>query len=128
MPQPKDLSAALDKLWTQYWPLIRERLAVLRQGVEMLERDELEDELRLDAASAAHKLAGSLGTFGIASGTHDARALEEALLANDSSLEQTARQLQALFQSLSSAIDAKQKSLTPVAVGDRRGDADPQIE
>lgn len=128
MAEPKDLAAALDKLWTQYWPLTQERLGVIRQAMEMRARDELEDGSRIEAASAAHKLAGSLGTFGIASGTRDARAIEEALLASEGQLTRTASDLRLLFQSLSRAVEAKHRSLAPVAIGDRRGDADPQVE
>jgi len=60
-------------LWIKSRPTIEAR-------VELLERasvaDPLGDELRAEAHSVAHKLAGSLGMFGFPEGTRVARELE----------------------------------------------------
>jgi HPt (histidine-containing phosphotransfer) domain-containing protein len=53
-----------------------ERLGILAQAAAALEEQRLSDSLRLKAEQAAHKLAGSLGTFGFAEGTALARAIE----------------------------------------------------
>jgi HPt (histidine-containing phosphotransfer) domain-containing protein len=53
-----------------------ERLGVLAQATAALEEHRLSDSLRLRAEQEAHKLAGSLGTFGFAEGTVLARAIE----------------------------------------------------
>jgi HPt (histidine-containing phosphotransfer) domain-containing protein len=53
-----------------------ERLGVLEQAMVALEEHRLSDSLRLRAEQEAHKLAGSLGTFGFAQCTPLARAVE----------------------------------------------------
>jgi HPt (histidine-containing phosphotransfer) domain-containing protein len=53
-----------------------ERLGVLAQATAALEEQRLSASLRLKAEQEAHKLAGSLGTFGYAQGTALARAIE----------------------------------------------------
>jgi len=71
-----DLSAALDQLWMQFLPQIEERVAVLESASAALTEGELKDDLRAAAHSAAHKLAGVLGTFGLTRGTVLAREAE----------------------------------------------------
>jgi HPt (histidine-containing phosphotransfer) domain-containing protein len=53
-----------------------ERLGVLEQAMAALEEHRLSDSLRLRAEQEAHKLAGSLGSFGFAGCTALARAIE----------------------------------------------------
>ncbi len=67
---------ALDQLWVKFQPQIEERLAVLEAASRALAEGALSDAQRSDAASAAHKLAGVLGTFGLAEGTELARRAE----------------------------------------------------
>jgi len=74
-PQP-DLSAALDRLWQQFLPQIQERVTVLESAGLALSDLKLSDEQREEAKSAAHKLAGVLGTFGLTRGTVLAREAE----------------------------------------------------
>jgi HPt (histidine-containing phosphotransfer) domain-containing protein len=77
-----DLSAALDRLWVRFLPEISERVSVIESAVRMLDVAPLTDEQKQAAGSAAHKLAGVLGTFGLHRGTELARELELALSAS----------------------------------------------
>jgi HPt (histidine-containing phosphotransfer) domain-containing protein len=67
---------AVAELWARFRPTIMERLGVLAQATAALEEHRLSDSLRLRAEQEAHKLAGSLGSFGFADCTPLARAIE----------------------------------------------------
>ena len=67
---------AMNQLWIRFLPQMEERLAVLESANRAFAEDALPDELRGDAAAAAHKLAGVLGTFGLEKGTELAREAE----------------------------------------------------
>lgn len=71
-----DLSAALDRLWARFLPEIRERVNVIEAAAQALAVGTLSTEQKEAAASAAHKLAGVLGTFSLHRGTELARTLE----------------------------------------------------
>lgn len=71
-----DLNEALDRLWKQFLPQIEERVAVLEAAGMNLAKGGLPDDQRDSAQSAAHKLAGVLGTFGLTRGTVLAREAE----------------------------------------------------
>jgi HPt (histidine-containing phosphotransfer) domain-containing protein len=75
-PQP-DLTNALDQLWLQFRPQMEERLTTLEAAAIALIANSLSLEHCSAAASAAHNLAGVLGTFGLAPGTDLARQLEQ---------------------------------------------------
>lgn len=77
------VSAILDQLWVKFLPQLLERVTVIEQAAAALEHGNLSADLRAAAHSAAHKLAGSLGTFGVQTGTNLAREAE-SLLAGDS--------------------------------------------
>lgn len=67
---------AVAELWARFRPRIMESLGVLEQAMVALEEHRLSDSLRLKAEQEAHKLAGSLGTFGFAQCTPLARGIE----------------------------------------------------
>jgi DNA-binding response OmpR family regulator/HPt (histidine-containing phosphotransfer) domain-containing protein len=71
--------ASMAALWKQFRGTMLERLEVLESvGVDVLEGDAAEDRLE-DAHHAAHKLHGSLGTFGLRQGSELASELEELI-------------------------------------------------
>jgi HPt (histidine-containing phosphotransfer) domain-containing protein len=70
------LSAALDRMWLQYLPQMRERVAVLETAAQDFAENHLSIEQHEAASAAAHKLAGVCGTFGLTRGTVLARELE----------------------------------------------------
>jgi HPt (histidine-containing phosphotransfer) domain-containing protein len=67
----------LASLWEKNLPVLRERLDALDTAAKAAEKSSLTSEQRHEAASTAHKLAGSLGMFGYPKGTDLARALEQ---------------------------------------------------
>jgi HPt (histidine-containing phosphotransfer) domain-containing protein len=71
-----DLAVAMNRLWTQFLPQLEARVAVLQAAGDALGRGTLAIAEREQAGSAAHKLAGVLGTFGLAEGTALAREAE----------------------------------------------------
>ncbi len=72
----QNLSQALDRLWMQFLPQMRERIEVIEAANAALAADALTIDQRGQANSAAHKLAGVLGTFGLTRGTVLAREAE----------------------------------------------------
>jgi HPt (histidine-containing phosphotransfer) domain-containing protein len=69
----------LAALWERNLPVLQERLARLDAASEAAVTGKLTPAMREDAASTAHKLAGSLGMFGYPRGTEFARKLEVLL-------------------------------------------------
>lgn len=70
------MADALARLWARFLPEMLERVRVLESAATALVSGSLTDEERAAAAAAAHKLAGVLGTFGLAEGTELAREAE----------------------------------------------------
>lgn len=62
---------------------ISDRLAVLEQATNALREGKLGDQLRSRAEQEAHKLAGSLGSFGFAEGSRLAKEIEQMLQTNN---------------------------------------------
>ena len=100
-PQPQ-LNEALDRLWKQFFPQIEERVATLESASRALTAGKLSDDQRVAAHSAAHKLAGVLGTFGLTKGTILAREAE--LLYSGDTDPALAPQLAAIAAELASMI------------------------
>lgn len=74
--QQAQLSEALSRLWQQFLPQMEERMAALEAANQALSEGKLTVDQRVAANSAAHKLAGVLGTFGLTRGTVLAREAE----------------------------------------------------
>jgi HPt (histidine-containing phosphotransfer) domain-containing protein len=70
------MSEALDRMWARFLPQMRERVASLDATAQAFAAGTLSVERQEEAQSAAHKLAGVLGTFGLTRGTDLARELE----------------------------------------------------
>ena len=70
------VSETLDRMWTRFLPDIRDRVSVLESAAAAAADNRLSAPLRADAHAAAHKLAGTLGTFGLMRGTELARHFE----------------------------------------------------
>jgi HPt (histidine-containing phosphotransfer) domain-containing protein len=81
--QAEKLQEMLQAMWRASRPAILERVQTIRDAEKMLAAGSLDDSARKNAESAAHKLAGVLGTFGLSQGTQLASQLE-ALLASPS--------------------------------------------
>jgi len=77
-PGPQAQSSAV-RVWTQFRDLIFERLAAVEKAANALRRATLTPEIRQKAVLEAHRLAGSLGMFGLEEGTRVAREIEHLL-------------------------------------------------
>jgi len=78
MSEAEDKTAALlAQLWVKNLPIVEERLAVLDRAAAA--SGGLGEDLRTEAAQAAHKLAGALGMYGYHEGTRIAREIEALL-------------------------------------------------
>jgi diguanylate cyclase (GGDEF)-like protein len=86
-PHPPDAGDpafdALRAIWNQHRPVVLERLQVLEHAVAELETDDLGEDARREAEREAHKLAGSVGTFGFARASERAREMELILGAHE---------------------------------------------
>jgi HPt (histidine-containing phosphotransfer) domain-containing protein len=81
--QANEIAAALDRLWERFLPEIRGRVEILEAAARAMANGELSGDQREQAAGAAHKLAGTLGTFGLAHGTQVARELERFYIGDE---------------------------------------------
>jgi diguanylate cyclase (GGDEF)-like protein len=71
-------SAAVRELWDQARPAALERVDTIDDALASLMAGGLGDDERASAKREAHRLAGSLGTFGLRAATPPAAALEDA--------------------------------------------------
>jgi HPt (histidine-containing phosphotransfer) domain-containing protein len=71
-----DTRRLLASLWERSLPVLKDRIAQLDRTVLAARAGTLTPQLRKEAATTAHKLAGSLGMFGYPEGTRFARRLE----------------------------------------------------
>jgi HPt (histidine-containing phosphotransfer) domain-containing protein len=77
------LTAAIERLWVQFLPQMHERVDTLATAAGSVAAGTLSPEKQQQAQAAAHKLAGSLGTFGLTRGTELAHELEIAYARRD---------------------------------------------
>ena len=75
----EEAKAALAALWVQYRPTILARVVAVEQAITAAQGGALSDELRQKAHGEAHKLAGSMGTFGFGQASDLAREAEDIL-------------------------------------------------
>ncbi len=71
--------AALAEVWQRYEGTYNERLAILERANQAWQAGKLTGQLLEQAQWAAHKLAGSLGVFGLSQGSHLALEMEQLL-------------------------------------------------
>lgn len=74
-----ELKARLREVWMRTRSIIEERISVLENAVSALQSAPLSADQRESGISAAHKLAGSLGMFGLNDSSEFARTIENAL-------------------------------------------------
>jgi HPt (histidine-containing phosphotransfer) domain-containing protein len=102
-----NIAAALNRLWDRFVPEMRNRVNVLQAAADASERGDLTPEQREAAHAAAHKLAGTLGTFNLPRGTDLARKFE-MLTADDAILTpQLAGNLLSIAAELQRIIDSR---------------------
>jgi len=81
IPNPQEFKALLARLWEETKEVTLGRITVIEDASTALVRGSLTPDLRVRAASEAHKLAGSLGTFGFSEGFQLSRTIEQMLKA-----------------------------------------------
>ena len=102
----QSMNEAMDRLWAKFLPEMVERVALIEAANRAFAENKLSNTQRAEANSAAHKLAGVLGTFGLTKGTVLARETE-LLYSGDEEpdpdllprLNQITQQLKALVES-----------------------------
>jgi HPt (histidine-containing phosphotransfer) domain-containing protein len=106
------LAMGMARVWRTHHQLVRARVAVVTEAVDLLALKQLSTEKRRQAGEDAHKLAGNLGTFGHPTGSEHARGIELKLLSEaqlDSSdaqqLTLQVRELQIAVQEISVAME-----------------------
>ncbi|HLH23198.1 MAG TPA: Hpt domain-containing protein [Chloroflexota bacterium] len=73
------MTAAITAMWQRFRAPTLERVAVVEQATTALLQEELDAGLRERAFHEAHRLAGSVGTFGFADGSRLAHEVEQLL-------------------------------------------------
>ena len=102
---PPGLTAALERLWERYLPEIQDRLAVIDSAAAATAAGALTPEQQHAAHSAAHKLAGALGMFGLYEATDPARETELLYAANIPPARDSAPRLAELAASLRAMVE-----------------------
>jgi HPt (histidine-containing phosphotransfer) domain-containing protein len=103
---PADLGPALDLLWARFLPEIRERVDLLEAAALDCASSRLSAARHEAARAAAHKLAGSLGTFGLARGTALAREFELAFSSEDMPSSALAQRLVTIAAEIRAIVDS----------------------
>lgn len=80
---PTAVPTALGEIWERHHAAVLDQVGVVEAAVIALTGERLDDEQRAQAVREAHKLAGSLGTFGLAAASERSRELERLLGAPD---------------------------------------------
>lgn len=76
------LASKLSELWKVSRPAILERMSTLRAAHASLAANIADAQARREGREVAHKLAGVLGTFGLAQGSIIASSIEGSLMAD----------------------------------------------
>ena len=115
MPTP-GMGTALDRLWTRFLPEIEARIDLLEDAARALMTPGLDaNDACREAHQAAHKLAGTLGTFGLQYGTEIARWVELAL--EDGAASPSATELAARVSELRSLVRQRAAGHDPCCEG-----------
>lgn len=104
--------AAVNRLWEQFKGPIKNRVNVIEDAIVALEKGRLSDELLKDAGHAAHKLSGSLGTYGFPEGSRLAQKLEHVFFSGSVSQDQVP-QLFELVRALRAELEHKPLERSP---------------
>ena len=103
----KEMDELLHALWKNNYPILLERLKLIREARDKLAAGLLDDQTRKDGEEAAHKLAGILGTFGLPRGSVLASKIERLLAGDSSSCAQRTAELGSWFEELEAVIASR---------------------
>ena len=100
------IAKALTTMWERFLPEIEGRIQVLDEAAAAVIAGKRCPTLRASAHQAAHKLAGTLGTFGLGRGTELAREAEILYTREEIGREDAAR-LQTIAGSIRTIVDER---------------------
>lgn len=107
MSTAEELQKKLNEVWQKVLPLMLTRLEAIERAQRELQAAKLTDDLRLDAAQQAHKLAGSLGVFGMQEASELAAKIEQLLSREAIPNEESSAQLTDCVGRLKSSIESR---------------------
>ena len=105
-PPANTLQQLLQQLWITSQATIAQRLETLQNAQIHMEQNSLDARMRKQAADAAHKLAGILGTFGLPQGSTLALQVETAM-EHDATVTLDTKELAAILDELSRLVAQK---------------------
>lgn len=111
--QRRKVIATTERVWRQSQQQFINQVQQIEQAANALLLGALTPELQKQAKHAAHKLAGSLGIFGLAEGSQLAKALEDRLQSQVSLDAMQAEQLLAWVQRLYQELHSKSTAEPP---------------
>ena len=97
----------LQALWVKNYPILLERLELIRAARNKMDAGSLDEQSRKDGEEAAHKLAGILGTFGLPQGSVLASKIEALLAGGVATCAQRAAELSSWVQDLEAVITSR---------------------
>jgi len=104
------LKQVMDGLWKRFLPDIRDRVSVLEAAADAASAGTLAEEQCEAAQTAAHKLAGVLGTFGLTQGTELARDMELAFTRESMPQREAGAKLAGIAAELRSMVESRKAS------------------
>ena len=104
---PPDITAILNQLWMRFLPEIHERVATLESAAQAYASGAATPEQHEAAHAAAHKLAGSLGTFGLTQGSELAREFELMCASDEPCSLAQAQRLPAIAAEIRSIVNSR---------------------
>ncbi len=110
-PNSRAIAEVLEKMWARYLPDILERVRALQQASAALTSGTLSPTACKAAESAAHKLAGTLGTFALPRGTELARELEQAFADEDGPDAASAPRIASVVSELRNMVENRKSSI-----------------
>jgi diguanylate cyclase (GGDEF)-like protein len=103
--------AVVQQMWGNFKESLGSQMTLFEQAIAQISTGTLDGELHSKAQAQAHRLIGSLGSFGLPKGSEVARQIEQ-LLRLDSLGQNEARQLEELVRQLKQAVENKPSTTT----------------
>ncbi|MBW4554057.1 MAG: response regulator [Aphanocapsa sp. GSE-SYN-MK-11-07L] len=121
LEQQAQYLACLNETWMANRPKSLTELEVLAKAATILQAGLLDAQLRSQAHQIAHKLAGTLGTFGLTQSMHLARQLEHLFAPQQRLQSQQAAEIKTLVEALEHEIQTTQSIQTLQIVSELPG-------
>ncbi|HEY9671494.1 MAG TPA: response regulator, partial [Waterburya sp.] len=103
--------AVVQQMWGNFKESLRSHIVLFERAIAQISTGTLDSELRSSAKAEAHRLIGSLGSFGLPEGSELARQIEQ-LLEAESLGQNEARRLEELVGRLKQTVENKPSSTT----------------